>query len=173
MSSSTTYAEVTSFAETTDCDPEAQDADVQVVQAFVTAYNQRDSQRLSELVPDTDEIWDVGGVPHLGTHLWTDIVAWAEKGWEADDHLELVRLVRYGPEEGSDITVVRRNSVLTADGIPSVTLLIKVPSNGCRIERLIGGVTSDEPGGCEFFERYIQQLTALNIGVEIPVTCGS
>lgn len=175
LNPSTTYADVTSFATTTECDAEADDADVQVVQAFVTAYNQRDSQRLSELIPETDEIWDLGGVPHLGTHLWTDIVAWAEKGWEADDRLELVRMIRYGSEQGSDITVVRRNEVLSADGIPELTLLIKVPSKGCTIERLVASVSAYEIGGCLFYETYIDELQELELSfdIEVPITCES
>lgn len=168
----TTYAEVTSFASSTQCDSEADDADVQVVQAFVTAYNQRDPQRLSELVPDTDEIWDIGGVPHLGTHLWTDVVVWAKKGWEVDDRLELVRVIRYGPMAGSDITVRRTNEVLADNGISELILLIKVPSNGCTIERLIALVDNEGTGGCLFYETYIDQLTDLGIDVEIPLSCG-
>jgi hypothetical protein len=168
----TTYGEVTTFTSSTECDPEADDADVQVVQAFVTAYNQRDSQRLSELVPETDEIWDIGGVPHLGTHLWTDIVAWAQKGWEVDDRLELVRMIRYGPRAGSDITVRRFNEVLAAAGISELTLLIKVPSDGCTIERLIAAVDTYESGGCMFYQTYIDQLTDLDIAREIPSSCG-
>lgn len=139
----------------------------------MTAYNQRDSQRLGELVPDTDEIWDIGGVPHLGTHLWTDIVAWAEKGWEVDDRLELVRVIRYGPMSGSDITVRRTNEVLAANGIPQLTLLIKVPSSGCTIRRLIAGVSADDPGGCMFYETYLDRLQDLDIDIEVPSTCGT
>jgi len=159
---------------TTECDPGADDADVQVVQAFVTAYNHRDLQRLSELVPETDEIWDIGGGPHLGTHLWTDVVAWAERGWEVDDRLQLVRVIRYGPQSGSDITVRRTNAVLTADGIPELTLLIKIPSSGCTIERLIASVSADETGGCIFYETYLDKLQALDINMdEVPATCSA
>jgi hypothetical protein len=166
---------VTTFADTTDCDAEADDADLQVVQAFITSYNQRDPERLVELLPETDEIWDIGGVPHLGTHLWSDVLAWAEKGWAVDDRLELVRVIRYGPLFGTDITVRRSNEVLAAAGIPELTLLIKVPSDGCIIERLVGGVSSDEIGGCLFYETYIEELQALetSIGFEIPINCES
>jgi hypothetical protein len=173
ISSPSTYADVTTFVVTTDCDPAADDADVQVVQAFVTAYNRRDSQRLSELVPDTDEIWDIGGVPHLGTHLWNDIVAWAEKGWEVDDRLELVRVVRYGPLAGSDVTVRRSNEVLAADGIPELTLLVKVASSGCTIDRLVASVSADETGGCMFYETYIDRLQDLDINIVVPASCGT
>ena len=162
---------MTAFADTTECDPEADDADVQVVQAFVSAYNQRDSQRLSELVPQTDEIWDLGGVPHLGTLVWDDVVAWAEKGWEVDDRLELVGMIRYGPTEGSDVTVLRTNGVLAADGISSLTMLIKVPSHGCVIERLIVAVEPTAPGGCAFYETYVDKLAGSGAGNEVPPNC--
>ena len=47
------------------CDPAAEDADLQVAQAFFTAYNERNLQRLEELVaPNLSEIWDPSGLPH-------------------------------------------------------------------------------------------------------------
>ena len=47
------------------CDPAAEDADLQVAQAFFTAYNERNLQRLEELVaPNLSEIWDPSGASH-------------------------------------------------------------------------------------------------------------
>ena len=164
--------EVTTFTETLTCDPEAEDADVQVVQAFITAYNQRDAIRLHELIRD-EEIWDIGGVPHLGTVLWTDAVAWAENGWLVNDKLRLTRVVRYGPKSGSDVTVLRTNDVLTEAGIDELELLIKVPSSGCIIDRLIAHVSPDGVGGCSFYQTFIndirQQETLADL--QVPERC--
>ncbi len=163
---------VTSFSETLSCDPAAEDADLQVVQAFITAYNQRNAGRLQELVED-QEIWDLGGVPHLGDVLWTDALAWAEKGWLVDDRLELIRVIRYGPKAGSDVTVRRTNDVLREAGISELILMIKVPSSGCTIKRLIAHVSAEEAGGCLFFETYIDRLQDQEYltDIEVPDRC--
>jgi hypothetical protein len=149
--------EVTSFTETLTCDPTAENADAQVVQAFITAYNQRNAVRLHELIQD-EEIWDIGGVPHLGEVLWTDALAWAEKGWLVNDELQLIRIIRYGPLRGSDITVRRTNDVLVEAGIDELVLLIKVPGSGCTIERFIAHIRPDRAGACLFYTIYIDVL---------------
>lgn len=156
---SRTYEEISVFDATTECAPDAEDAQVQVVQAFVTAYNERDLQRLEELVR-TEEIWDPAGVAHSGEILWTDVESWAEAGWDVDERFELVRLVSYGPSLGSDITLVRSNNVLAASGIDSLIIDFKVPSSGCTIKRLVGHVNPGVLSNCAFFDVYLDDLQA-------------
>lgn len=67
-----------------DCDPDSEQAALQVVQAFITAYNERQLDRLQELAdPNLDEIWDPSAIPLTGRVSHTDLVEWAEAGWES------------------------------------------------------------------------------------------
>lgn len=151
------YEEVFAFDTSLECDPGADDADVQVVEAFFTAYNERNMQRLKQLI-ETDEIWDPAGVAHSGQVLWTDATGWALGGWESDDHFELVRLVSYGPAAGSDITLIRTNRTLAAAGIESLVVGFKVPSSGCTIDRLVGHVSPNVTSNCDFFAAFTDDL---------------
>lgn len=127
--------EFTEFTSSTACDPEAEDANLQVIQAFVTAYNDRDESRLAELVRPDSPIADMSGIPHLGEDDWTDISAWATKGWSVDDHFELTRLVMY--DSGSVFDLVRSNDVLRSNGIESLRHDGKVHSSRCSISRMV------------------------------------
>jgi len=131
--------EVTTFSTTTSCDPGAGDADLQVVQAFVTAYNQRDLKAMSSLVESNPFfLVDISGIPHLGTDDWQDdLVGWAERGWEVNDQLELRKLVRFGPLSGSTFDVLRTNSVLASHGIEALLHSGKAHSSGCTISQLV------------------------------------
>jgi hypothetical protein len=55
--------EFTEFTSSTACDPAADDANLQVVQAFVNAYNDRDEGRLAELFSDSVTVDDLSGYP--------------------------------------------------------------------------------------------------------------
>lgn len=81
--------EFTEFEVSTACDPTAHDSNLQVIQAFVTAYNDRDLARLRELVSESVTIADMSGIPHLGEDDWTGVTRWAETGWNVNDRFEL------------------------------------------------------------------------------------
>lgn len=147
------------FDSTLDCDPGSDQAALQVVQAFITAYNERQLDRLEELAdPDLDEIWDPSAIPLTGRVHNTDLVEWAEAGWEVDDHFELRRLTDYGPLAGSDIVVVRRNEATEAIGSTGLVLRIKVPSSRCAIQRMVVAVDSEAVANCPFYQRYGDDL---------------
>ena len=147
------------FESTMKCDPDAEDADLQVVQAFFTAYNERNLQRLEELVaPNLSEIWDPSGLPHTGQVLNTDVSGWAQAGWEVDDRFELVLLVSYGQFSGSDILLLRRSEVLKMIGIDGMVVGFKVPSSGCTISRLIGHIDPRVLANCPFYGVHADEL---------------
>lgn len=127
--------EFTEFTSSTACDPEAEDANLQVVQAFVAAYNDRDESRLAELVRPDSPIADMSGIPHLGEDDWTDVNAWATKGWGVNDQFQLTRLVMY--DGGSVFELERSNEVLRTSGIESLRHSGKVHSSNCAIFRLV------------------------------------
>lgn len=130
--------EYTSFTPTTDCDPMAEDADLQVVQAFFTAYNERNLERLTELTEgDTMNLTDMTGIPHLGADTWSGVRNWAEIGWEVNDQFELTLLVGYDPLSGSEFELNRTNDVLTTSGIDSVRHSGKVHSSRCSISQMV------------------------------------
>jgi hypothetical protein len=81
--------EFTEFESSTACEPTAEDANLQVVQAFVTAYNDRDLDRLQELASESVTVADMSGIPHLGEDDWTGVTRWAETGWNVNDRFEL------------------------------------------------------------------------------------
>ncbi len=86
--------EFTEFTTSIACDSAAEDANLQVVEAFFNAYNDRDSCRLNELAPsDKVPIAYMSGIPHLGMDEWTGVEGWAERGWSVGDRFELSRLV--------------------------------------------------------------------------------
>ncbi len=87
--------EFTEFETSTDCEPTAEYSNLQVIQAFVTAYNDRDLDRLRGLVSESVTIADMSGIPHLGEDDWTGVTRWAEAGWSVDDRFALTRLVMY------------------------------------------------------------------------------
>ena len=133
---------ITEFT-TTVCDPDLPDPQVQVVQAFVAAYNDRDMETLLALFQPVD-IFDISGLPHLG-HLveGTDATlhdpqAWAEAGWEVDDRFELAVIYDYGGG-GSEIVVKRSNRLLAEHDLNGLEVFYKVQSGGCVIGRLVGG----------------------------------
>jgi hypothetical protein len=157
-----------------DCDPDSEQAALQVVQAFITAYNERQLDRLQELAdPDLDEIWDPSAIALTGRVHHTNLVEWAEAGWAADDHFELRRLTDYGPLSGSDIVVVRRNKDTEAIGSRGLVLLIKVPSSRCTIERMVVHLDSEAVANCPFYERYGSDLRQERPGSrwETPSIC--
>jgi len=157
---------------TTSCDPSAADADRQVVEAFLVAYKTEDVDGLKELAP-VDEIWDLAGVPLLGKPQWTGVVAWAEKGWEVEDRLELVEFVSYGPDAGSDIVVRRTNRVLLEAEVEWFDFSLEVPSEGCSIERLIGGIGSigQAVGRCEFYDAFADSVLLVAPTFTVPAEC--
>ena len=128
---------------TTVCDPDLPDRQVQVVQAFVAAYNARDLEALLSVFQPVD-IFDISGLPHLG-HLveGTDATlhdpqAWAEAGWEVDDRFELAVIYDYGGG-GSEIVVKRSNRLLAEHDLNGLEVFYKVQSRGCVITRFVGG----------------------------------
>lgn len=128
--------EFTEFTSSTACDPGADDANLQVIQAFVTAYNDRDGSRLAELAPaDSLIVADMSGIPHLGEDDWTGVTGWAERGWSVEDRFELTRLVMY--DSGSVFEVERSNDVLRANGIESLRHSWKVHSYRCAISHMV------------------------------------
>ena len=141
------------------CDPAAEDADLRVAQAFFTAYNERNLQRLEELVaPNLSEIWDPSGLPHTDQVLNADVSAWAQAGWEVDDRFELVFLVSYGQFSGSEVLLIRRSEVLESIGIEGMVVGFKVPSSGCTISRLAGHIDSRVFANCPFYGVYGDEL---------------
>lgn len=159
------------FDNSTECDSEAENADLHVVQAFFTAYNEQNLARLQELI-ETDEIWDPSAVSHTGQVLLTDVVSWAESGWEVDDRFELLRLVSYGPRAGSDVMLLRRNEGLEAIGIEAMVVGFKVPSSGCTIDRLVGHIDSTALANCAFYDVFQDVLQKeLTQEWNIPAIC--
>lgn len=152
-----TYADdVTTFETNGECDPGADDADVQVTQAMITAYNARDPERLEELSA-IDEIWDPSGITFSRQVTWTRISDWASAAQSVDDRLEPVRLIRYGPRSGSYLIVLRSNNVLVSHGINELELGIKIPSSGCTLQRLVAAVNYT-PSLCLFYEAFLEDL---------------
>lgn len=152
--------EFTAFTSSTACDPSAEDANLQVVQAFVTAYNDRDEARLAELVSaDSVVIADMSGIPHLAEDDWTVLGAWADKGWSVDDRFKLTRLVMF--DSGSVFDLERSNDVLRANGIERLHHSVKVHSFRCSITRLVLYLpTSEDPTSseCLFWEVFADSL---------------
>lgn len=150
--------EFTEFTNSMVCEPEAEDPNLQVIQAFVTAYNERDQIRLAELVP-AETIDDMSGIPHLGRDHWTNVSAWADMGWSVNDELHLTRLVMY--DSGSVFDLERSNDVLRANGIESLLHQGKVHSSRCLISRLVLYLPgSDDPSSpeCLFLEVFADAL---------------
>ena len=151
--------EFTEFTSSTACDPSAEDANLQVVQAFVTAYNDRDGSRLAELAPsDSLPIADMSGIPHLGEDDWIGVTDWAERGWSVDDRFELTRLVMY--DSGSVFEVERSNDVLRANGIESLRHSWKVHSYGCAISHMVVYLPFETLGAseCLFWDVFADDL---------------
>jgi len=154
------------------CDPDATDAEVQVVWAFLHAYNSQDAKLLERLVA-ADEIWDIAGLAHLPTPAWKDAVEWAEVGWRFDDTLELVEFTSYGPTRGSDVLLRRRSEELERQKINELDFTMKVVSSGCKIERLIGGLpgVGDPAGVCDYTEIFGEVLAIHAPDYSAPVGC--
>jgi hypothetical protein len=163
------------FESTLECDPDSDQAALQEVQAFFTAYNERNLDRLQQLVsPDLDEIWDPSALPHTGQVLSTDVTSWAQAGWEIDDSFELRRLVDYGQQSGSDIILIRRNQGTGTLGIDGLVVGFKAPASGCTIGRLVGHIDQGAITNCPFFDLYEDQLRQqLSSGWELPPVCTS
>lgn len=139
--------EFTDFTYSTVCEPEAEDDNLQVIQAFVTAYNDRDQTRLAEIVP-AETIDDMSGIPHLGRDHWTNVSTWADMGWNVNDEFRLIRLVMY--DSGSVFDLERSNDVLRANGIESLLHQVKAHSSRCQISRLVLYLPgSDDPSSPE------------------------
>lgn len=176
--------EVTTFSASNDCDPSDDDADLQVVHAFVTAYNERSIERLEALttapIPGgvTDRgfvLTDMSGIPHLGEDDWLDVGDWAQKGWAVNDLLTLTRLVRYGKHAGSVFDLMRSNDVLLASGIQAVNHSGKVHSSGCYISQMVlylpYSEDSDSPE-CVFWDVFNEKLKAgTTQDIARPLTC--
>lgn len=162
------------FESTLECDADSDQAALQVVQAFFTAYNERDLDRLQQLTnPALNEIWDPSALPHTGQVLSTDTASWAQAGWEIDDQFELRQLVDYGPHAGSDIILIRRNQAIDALEIDGLIIGFKVSSGGCTIARLVGHISSAITN-CPFFDLYEDQLTEqLGSDWDLPSVCAS
>lgn len=161
------------FKSTLECDPANEQAALQVVQAFVTAYNERNLDRLEQLASQgLNEIWDPSGLPHTGQVLNTDLARWARASWEVDDYLAPLKLIDYGPQAGSDVTLLRSNRWTKDLGIEGVVVVFKVPSSGCTINRLVGHLVPGAVENCPFFALYEvdleQELTA---DWQVPSTC--
>lgn len=148
----------TEFMASTACDPAAEDANLQVVQAFVTAYNDQDGSRLTELVSsDSVSVADMSGIPHLGEDDWTGVTSWAEEGWSVGDRFELTRLVMY--DSGSVFEVERSNDLLRDHGIESLRHSWKVPSYRCAISQVLYlPFESLGASECRFWEVFADDL---------------
>lgn len=127
--------EFTEFDSSAACEPTAEDSNLQVIQAFVTAYNDRDLDRLRELVSESVTIADMSGIPHLGEDDWTGVTLWAEEGWNVDDQFQLTRLVMY--DSGSVFEVDRSNDVLRSNGIEQLHHSWKTHSSNCTISHMV------------------------------------
>jgi hypothetical protein len=150
--------EFTEFESSTACEPTAEDANLQVIQAFVTAYNDRDLDRLRELVSETVTGADMSGIPHLGEDDWTGVTSWAETGWNVDDRFELTRLVMY--DSGSVFEVDRSNDVLRSNGIEQLHHSWKTHSSNCTISHMVLYLPFEELGSaeCRFWEVFAHDL---------------
>lgn len=149
----------TEFTHSSACDPDAAEANLQVIQAFVTAYNERDQTRLAELLASNPPIADMSGIPHLGRDHWTAVSTWSEMGWRVDDRLQLSRLIMY--DSGSVFDLVRSNDVLRANGIETLRHSGKVHSFRCSISHLVLYLPrSEEPTSpeCLFWEVFEDAL---------------
>lgn len=173
---------VTRFEETAACDSSADDADLQVVQAFVTAYNEGNEETLASLVgpdPVNDgpfSIYDAAGLPYLGSALWEEgIHEWAAAGWAAEDNLQLTLLVRWGASTGSTFELIRANGTLKANGIEAIRHSGKAHSVGCTITHIVLYLPSREPptpSECRFFEVFERTLReGLEGGFHPPASC--
>jgi hypothetical protein len=152
--------EFTEFTSSTTCDPDADDANLQVIQAFVTAYNDRDESRLTELASESVTVDDLNGIPHLGEDNWTGVTAWASEGWNVDDQFELTSLVMY--DGGSVFEVNRSNEVLRANRIEKLHHTWKAHSSNCVISHMVlylpfGDVGASE---CRYWEAFADELAA-------------
>jgi hypothetical protein len=150
--------EFTKFEASTACEPTAEDSNLQVIQAFVTAYNDRDLDRLRELMSESVTIADMSGIPHLGEDDWTGVTSWAEAGWTVDDRFELTRLVMY--DSGSVFEVVRSNDVLRSRGIDQLHHSWKTHSSNCAISHMVLYLPFEElgPAECRFWEVFSEEL---------------
>ena len=168
--------EFTVFTASTACDPSAEDANLQVIQAFTTAYNDHDQARLAELFPIASPIIaDMSGIPHLAEDDWNDVNAWAAKGWSVDDQFVLTRLLMY--ESGSVFDLERSNDVLRTKGVESLRHLGKVHSSNCAISQIVLYLpTSDNPNSSEclywkVFDNELSEGTTQNITT--PEACSA
>ena len=150
--------EFTEFTASTACGPDEAKANLQVVQAFVNAYNDRDEDRLAELFSDSVTVDDLSGLPHLPQDSWADVAAWANEGWEVDDRFELTRLVMYNG--GAVFNLVRSNDVLRANNIEELHHLGKTRSSRCLISRLVLYLPSGEDASdCRFWDAFAGDLS--------------
>jgi hypothetical protein len=164
--------EFTDFRTTSACDPDAEDANLQVIEAFITAYNDRDETRLAELTELLVTVDDLNGIPHLGTDRWTGVTDWAHKGWEVDDRFELTSLVMY--DGGSVFEVDRSNDVLSASGIESLHHTWKVHSGDCVISHMVLYLPFGEVGEseCRFWDSFATDLAqGTDQGLVRPEAC--
>ena len=162
---------ITEFT-TSVCDPDLPDPQVQVVQAFVAAYNDRDMEALLAVFQPVD-IFDISGLPHLG-HLveGTDATlhdpeVWAEAGWAVDDRFELTVIYDYGGG-GSEIVLERFNRLLAKHDLDGLEVFFKVQSRGCVIGRLVGGHPTG-PLCRDFISAFVKDLQG-HVG---PLPCPS
>lgn len=152
---------VTVFDERSICDNAATDLDVLRMQAFVAAYNLRDSAALLQVLQPSD-LFDVTAIPHVGSALSKDPLAWAQAGWDVDDQIQLVEVRTYSGA-GADGLLRRRNQLLEDAGIGWLTYSFKVQGRGCVIINFVASGPRLEEGGCDFYAAFAEQLRAAEI----------
>ena len=150
--STTTIPLVTTFDDRTECDPAAEDLDVLRMQAFVAAYNDRDMDRLLEILK-APEIWDVTAIPHVGDVL-SETKEWAEAGWAVGDQLRLVSVHTYRGA-GATGQLERRNVLLEAHGLDWVPFGFKVQARRCEITwAVLYGPDVAGVERCDFYQAF-------------------
>lgn len=150
--STTTIPLVTTFDERTECDPAAEDLDVLRMQAFVAAYNDRDLDRLLDLVT-AESIWDATGIPHVGDII-SETMDWAEAGWAVSDELRLLAVRSYS-RAGADGMLERRNDLLDERGLGWVAFPFKAHGRQCRIPHMVlYGAGGHGDISCDFYRAF-------------------
>ena len=162
----------TEFATSRSCDPTSEIANLEVIQAFVTAYNERDETRLTEFIADAAPVADMSGIAHLGEDDWVGVEDWARAGWAVDDRFELLQLVMFG--SGSVFEVARSNDVLASAGIDTLRHRWKVHSFRCSISQMVLYLPGEEAGveRCRFWEAFGDDLVnGTTQPIEQPESC--
>jgi N-acetylneuraminic acid mutarotase len=119
------------------------------------AYRARDLAALEEIVTATG-IVDVSSVPHAGTSRFSDVSAWAEAGWAAEDRLDSSGYSAFSPDRYSfQFLINRTNAALRADGIEGLSFTLTAHTNGCTIDSLrSSGPLIAQSNPCAFYEAF-------------------